>query len=88
MPAVLQRMLEGTPPGWLRKAEVRVICGVFAKAFEMDAPHMRGLRPAEALASLREFTAEVSDVTFRQIREHLGVYEQYLLCRITHFTMF
>ena len=40
------------------------------------------------LDGLREFTAEVSDVTFRQIREHLGVYEQYLLCRITHFTMF
>ena len=87
MPAVLQRRLEGTPPGWLRKVETRVICGVFAKAFEVDAPHMRGLRPAEALYSLREFTAEQMEVALADgrasdCRARLGVRARALGTRV------
>lgn len=77
MLALLKRVLEGSPPNWLRKAEARVIRNVFAKAFDVDAPSMRVLPAAEALAVLREFTAATMEASLASgrasaCRERLG----------------
>lgn len=52
-----EKMLEWPPPAWVRKAEVAVIMGVFAEAFQVEPPACDGLSADEALTAFREFTA-------------------------------
>ena len=56
MTTPLQRLLDGRPPSWLRKIEVRVISAVFAKALDAQAPSMRTRNAGEALIALQEFS--------------------------------
>ena len=57
MPTPLQRLLDGSPPLWLRKMEARVIARVFAKALDAEPPRTRPRDSGEALVVLQEFTA-------------------------------
>lgn len=57
MLAAFEKMLGMAPPAWVRKAEVAVIMGTFAKAFDVEPPALADLSADEALVFFREFTA-------------------------------
>ena len=57
MLAALEKMLDWTPPAWVRKVEAATILGTFAKAFDVDPPAAESLSADETLFAFREFTA-------------------------------
>ena len=52
-----ETMLDHEPPAWVRKREAVALMGVFAQAFEVDAPSLEAASADEALRAFREFTA-------------------------------
>ena len=52
-----ETLLDRTPPAWLRKIETAALMGVFAKAFDVEAPGLEDLPADETLFAFREFTA-------------------------------
>ena len=57
MLAAFEKMFGWPPPAWVRKTEIAVIMGTFAKAFDVDPPAVGNLTADEALIAFREFTA-------------------------------
>ena len=57
MPAPLRRLLDGSPPPWLRRMETRVISHVFAKALDAELPRVCTRDAGEALVALQEYSA-------------------------------
>lgn len=73
MRAAIVKALDGKPPAWVRKVEVAVIMGVFAKAFDVEPPSLEALSADEALHVFREFTAAcmeaaLADERFAEMR--------------------
>lgn len=54
---ILEKLLDRTPPAWLRKIEAAALMGVFAKAFDVEPPELEDMPADQALAAFREFTA-------------------------------
>ena len=57
MLAAFEKVLGWPPPAWVRKVEVAVILGMFAKAFDVDPPALEDRQADECLPVFREFTA-------------------------------
>lgn len=55
------KAIDGTPPAWVRKVEIAVIVGVFARAFDVEPPAVEALSADEALGVFREFSAACMD---------------------------
>lgn len=78
MLAAFEKMLGWPPPAWVRKVEVAVIMGVFAKAFDVEPPACEDLDADEALSAFREFTAACMEAAMADgqvagaYRERLG----------------
>lgn len=78
MAGTLGRLLDGTPPAWLRALETRVICRTFAQALEVGPPTLRGLSAEAALRRLHAFTAAELGAArasgdASRVRQRLGV---------------
>ena len=79
MLAAFEKMLSWPPPAWVRKVEAAVIMGVFANAFDVDAPALEDRPADECLAVFREFTAACMEEALKggsaaaPYRERLGV---------------
>ena len=73
-----EKMLGWPPPAWVRKVEAATIMGVFAEAFDVEAPACEELSADEALAAFRAFTAAcmeaalVDEAVAARYRERLG----------------
>ena len=52
-----QKLLDRTPPAWLRKVEVAMLMNAFSDAFDVEPPTLKGMSADDALAAYREFTA-------------------------------
>ena len=57
MLAAFEKVLGWPPPAWVRKVEVAVILGAFAKAFDVDPPALEDRQADECLPVFCEFTA-------------------------------
>lgn len=62
MHETIEKLLDETPPAWLRTFEAAALMGVFAQAFEVKAPATEDLSAEQALALFREFTAACMDI--------------------------
>lgn len=52
-----ETLLDRMPPAWLRKFEAAALMGVFAKAFDVEAPELEDMSADGALSAYREFSA-------------------------------
>lgn len=50
--------IERNPPEWVRKLEVRLLIGAFARSLDKARPSVRGKASSESLHVLQEFSAE------------------------------
>lgn len=71
-------LLAAMPPAWVRKAEAALLMRAFARAFDVEAPSLRGVSAHKAFELYREFTAACMELALeheevaRYLRPRLG----------------